>query len=255
MTPRVSFLLGGAQKAGTTALASVLAQHPGVALPRVKEAHVFDAPDTSDGEDVQRVEARFESHFEAAEWNDPGLVLGDATPISMLHPRLIARVARYNPAMRWIVLLRDPVDRAISQWQMEHRRGDERWPMTLAFATEAWRLRGHAADFSDGSPLRHHSYLQRSRYRFQCRELLRCFPRDQVLILRTEALTSDPAGVLGAVWRHIGVDSASAPKAIPKAFVGGYRRVHHWHPARLVARLALMGDDPWSFMDEECQRD
>lgn len=255
MTPRVSFLIGGAQKAGTTALASVLAQHPGVALPRAKEAHVFDAPDTSDDEDVQRVEARFESHFEAAEWNDPGVVVGDATPISVLHPTLIARVARYNPAMRWIVLLRDPVDRAISQWQMERRRGDERWPMTLAFLAEPWRLRGHDGDFSDGSPLRHHSYLERSRYRSQCRELLLRFPREQVLILRTEDLTLNPTGVLTAVWRHIGVMIMQAPEAIPRTFVGGYRRVNRWHPARLIARLALMRDDPWSFMEESCQRD
>ena len=47
-TPRVRFLIGGVQKAGTTALASYLATHPGLRLPAGKEAHVFDAPDFDD---------------------------------------------------------------------------------------------------------------------------------------------------------------------------------------------------------------
>lgn len=254
MIPRVSFLIGGAQKAGTTALASVVAQHPFVVLPNGKEAHVFDAPDASDSEDTARVNERFSTHFAEPRWSDPGIVVGDATPITVLHPVLVARVARYNPAMRWIILLRDPVDRAVSQWHMERERGAEDWPMTFAFLAEKWRLRGHDDDFSDGSPLRHHSYLARSRYRAQCRELLRHFPREQLLILRTEDLTTDPAGVLRAVWKHIGVAMAEAPEVIPRVFAGGYRRVHRWHPARLIARIALMRDDPWSFIDEECPR-
>jgi hypothetical protein len=251
MSPRLGFLLGGVQKAGTTALAAALASHPGVALPAGKEAHVFDAPDFDDGEDSAGVDRRFRAAFPEESWADGSLRLGDATPITVFRPKLVARVARYNPAMRWIILLREPVDRAISQWHMERARGNERLPLWASFLAEPWRLRGHEDDFSDGSPLRHHSYLARGRYRAQCTALFRHFPREQVLLLRTEWLANAPEATLRAVWAHLALP-APAPTTIPRAFEGGYERVSSWHPARWIARLALLKDDPWRYVEQEC---
>ena len=50
--PRVRFVIGGVQKVGTTALATFLGAHPGVALPDGKEAHLFDAPEFDDAWDA-----------------------------------------------------------------------------------------------------------------------------------------------------------------------------------------------------------
>lgn len=254
MTPRVRFMLGGVQKGGTTALAAALARHPAIALPTAKEAHVFDAPDFDDAAAVEGIDARFAGHFDAQAWQDATRLRGDATPITVMHPLLVARVARYNPAMRWIILLRDPVERAISQWHMERARGAERWPAWAAFLFEPLRLRAHRDDFSDGSPLRHHSYLLRSRYRRQCDVLFGHFPAEQVLLLRTEWLSSEPAKVLQAVWRHLGVAAQADDALIPRAFEGGYPRMPAWHPARWIARAALLHDRPQAFIEQACRR-
>jgi hypothetical protein len=254
MTPRVSFLLAGVQKSGTTALAAAIARHPLIALPGAKEAHVFDAPDFSSDESVESINRRFAAAIRSEAWADPDVKVGDATPITIFHPLLVARAARYNPSLRWIVVLRDPVDRAISQWHMERARGDERWPLWAALLLEGWRLRGHEADFSEGSPLRHHSYLARGRYRRQCLSLFRHVPREQVLLLRTDDLSRNPAGTLNAVWAHLGVPAPVGSTAIPRAFEGTYRPLPRLHPARWIARFALMRDDPWSFIEQECRR-
>jgi len=254
MSPRISFLVGGVQKGGTTALAAVIVKHPDVALPGAKEAHVFDAPDVDAHCSVHELDRRFSEHFSAEVWADTTQHLGDATPITMFHPALVERVARYNPAMRWIVLLREPVSRAISQWHMERARGTESWPMWAAFLLENFRTRSSRDDFSDGSPLRHHSYLARGRYREQCAVLFRWFPREQVLFLRTEDLAERPASVLRSVWAHVGVDAPAAPVELIRTFEGGYPAVSRWHPARWIARAALRADDPWGLIEEECPR-
>ena len=159
--PRIGFLIGGVQKAGTTALARYLAGHPQLALPQRKEAHVFDDPGFEADWDRARIDREYARHFDAG--SDDRLH-GDATPIYLFHPTLVERIAAYNPAMRWIVLLRDPVERAISQYGMERARGDEHWPLWAALLFERLRLRGHHHDWSPASPLRHWSYRARGDY-------------------------------------------------------------------------------------------
>lgn len=219
-TPRVGFVIGGAQKAGTSALAAYLARHPAIALPRGKEAHVFDAPDFDEAADAGAIDARYVTHFDA---RPPGVLHGDATPIYMLHPRLIARIHRYNPAMRWILLLRHPVDRALSHYHMERARGDESLPLWLALALERWRLRGHADDFALDSPLRRHSYRLRGDYARQLDALHACFPREQVLVLRQEALADAPGAAVARCLAFLGLPAVISGDAYPRVHAGDYR--------------------------------
>jgi len=232
--PRVSFLIGGVQKGGTTALARYVGVHPHVALPRTKEAHVFDDPAFDDAwtsEDVDRIYAQ---HFDT---DGAEVLVGDATPIYILHPALVARIARYNPAMKWVVILRHPLERALSQHSMEAGRGDETWPFWGAMLLERLRLRGHADDFAWGSPLRHHSYRLRGDYARQLDVLFRHFPREQVLVLRNERLADMPEATMRQVWGFLGLQ-VPAHADYPRVFEGDYQRLRRgglrW---RLYCRL------------------
>ena len=144
--PLIRFLIGGVQKGGTTALASYLGSHPRLRLPRDKEAHVFDDPNFQDASTREQIDRHYQTSFP-----EPGLdtLHGDATPFYVFHPRVVARIARYNPAMRWIVLLRDPVERALSHYHMERIRGHERWPFWIALLRERSRLRGQDDPYWD----------------------------------------------------------------------------------------------------------
>lgn len=219
--PRVQFLIGGVQKAGTSALAAYLARVPGLRLPPGKEAHVFDAPDFDDAWTVDEIDARFAAAFGG--WT-PGALHGDATPITILHPRLIERARRYNPHLRWILLLRDPVERAVSQHHMERARGTERWPLWPALLLERWRLRDHEDDFSDGSPLRHHGYRLRGDYARQLDALYARFPRERVLVLRSDTLRQSPAACVEAVCAFLGVEPPAPTAGYPPVFEGAYAR-------------------------------
>ena len=227
--PRIGFLIGGVQKAGTTALARYLAGHPQLALPQRKEAHVFDDPGFGADWDRARIDREYARHFDAG--SDDRLH-GDATPIYLFHPTLVERIAAYNPAMRWIVLLRDPLERAISQYGMERARGDEHWPLWAALLFERLRLRGHHHDWSPASPLRHWSYRARGDYGRQLRTLRANFPDAQVLVLRSTELRVSHVQVLARICAFLGVRDFNPAPAEITAFEG--------EPARVSRATALL---------------
>lgn len=200
--PRIAFLIGGVQKGGTSALAQYLGAHPGLRLPASKEAHVFDAPDFNEAWTPAQVDARYEGQFANAATD---AMRGDATPFYLFHPRVVARIARYNPAMRWLVLLRDPAERALSHYRMERERGREPWPLWPAMLLERWRLRGYADDFARGSALRRFSYRARGDYARQLDVLYAHFPREQVLLLHSERLRAQPDACVREACAFLGV--------------------------------------------------
>ena len=227
--PRIGFLIGGVQKAGTTALARYLAGHPQLALPQRKEAHVFDDPGFGADWDRARIDREYARHFDAG--SDDRLH-GDATPIYLFHPTLVERIAAYNPAMRWIVLLRDPAERALSHFHMERTRGDEHWPLWAALLFERLRLRGHHHDWSPASPLRHWSYRARGDYGRQLRTLRAHFPDAQVLVLRSTELRVSHVQVLARICAFLGVRDFNPAPAEITAFEG--------EPARVSRATALL---------------
>lgn len=238
--PLLRFVIGGVQKAGTTALARYLGAHPMLQLPRGKEAHVFDAPDFDDAATPFEVDTRYKSLFDAA---TDDTLHGDATPFYLVRAEVIARIARYNPAMRWIVLLRDPVERAVSQHHMERQRRKERWPLPLALLLERGRLRRDAGNLTRGSSLRRHSYVARGDYASQLDALYACFPREQVLLLRSDELRVTPAVVVARACQFLGVPAPSADTTYAPVFTGDYpgipRGSLRWHWLRWWFRHEL----------------
>ncbi len=127
-------------------------------------------------------------------------LLGDRTPIYMYWSPAPQRIAAYNPAMKWIMLLRNPATRAYSQWNMEIKQGRETLPFEVAVRTEAERCRAVL-------PLQHRrwSYVDRGRYAVQLRRIAESFPASQILVLKSEALHADPSSALARVAEFLGI--------------------------------------------------
>jgi hypothetical protein len=137
--------------------------------------------------------------------------------------------------MRWIVLLREPAERALSQYVMERARGHETQPLWAAMLLERRRLRGHEDDFALDSPLRHHGYRLRGDYARQLDALYARFDREQVLVLQSRALDLDPGGVLNGVCAFLGVAPLPAPVLPQRVLEGDYSRL-----PRSVLRMRLL---------------
>ncbi|MDW3220458.1 MAG: sulfotransferase domain-containing protein [Acidimicrobiales bacterium] len=127
MKSRIDFLVAGNQKCGTNTLHDLLAQHPTVRMSSPKEMHYFDRASFADCEDAHRDYHR-RGWAVGEEGLDEQLLYGESTPKYVLfrpsgEPRYLPRIRAYNPAIKLVVLFRDPVERAYSQWNMLRDRG------------------------------------------------------------------------------------------------------------------------------------
>ena len=187
--PGVGFLVAGVQKGGTTALFDHLVEHPALYLPACKEAHFFD---DETGVDWSAPDyAPYHALFQGAA---PGALWGEATPVYIYWPRSLERIAAYNPAMRFILLFRDPAERAWSHWRMERSRGVE--PLSFSDAIRQGRRRVQTGDPAAPGHHRVHSYVERGFYGAQLQRLLARFPRQQVLCLRSADLADRAEEIL-----------------------------------------------------------
>ena len=218
--PLLDFMIVGAQRCGTSALVRFLSQHSEIAMSSPKEAHLFDRPGYSTDWTPEEIDARYRRAFNG---NGGARVRGEATPVYLFFPEIARELARYHRGLKVIVLLRDPVDRAISSYYFQKNRGKEPRPLWVALLLEPLRLRRPHNPRAFGSIMRVCAYRRRGLYSRQLRNLFRHFDREQVLILRTRDLDLHHDAVLRLVFALLGVDEGVriAPETVNRADRGG----------------------------------
>ena len=213
------FLILGGQRCGSTSLYDMLCGHPDVMPASHKEPHFFDNNHLR-GEEFYRRLFPLRMHVRARERRlGRHVVTGEATTYYLAHPAVPARVRALLPDVRLIAILRDPVDRAYSHYQLSVREGREPLSFEEALAAEPGRLAGEEERLlSDptyrGVAHRFHSYRSRGRYVEQLRRWWAEYPRDQLLVLRSEDMFAEPRAVYDQLVRFLGLD----PDADRRAF-------------------------------------
>lgn len=234
------FLIIGAQKAGTSSLRSWLVAHPDVVPTRSKELHWFDRRYLD--EPLRRYWAEFPTR--------PGMALtrlvrrrrvvtGEATPAYLAHPTAPARVRAVLPDVKLVAVLREPVERAVSQYWMGLNNGE--YAMTIEEALDEERvvraeeLARVARGEEPTAALLTRGFVWRGLYADQLARWLDQFPREQLLIVHFDDLARDPLAVYRRVAEFVGVDPDVAPP--PRFTVVNVGR--HGHVAAgTLARLA-----------------
>jgi len=201
------FFLIGAPKAGTSALHAALALHPDLFLSRVKEPKYYmcgDSPppayrgpgDAHSNQEWIWQRERYLSLFDEA---PEGSLRGESTPFYLYNRDARRRIAVDRPDAKLIAVLRDPVDRAYSNWMHLWMDGLEpRGDVVEAISHEQKRVDNGWA------PFWHYQGL--GMYGRQVQDLYDHFPREQVLLLRYRSLVDEPDKVLNRVFDFLGVD-------------------------------------------------
>ena len=220
MTGRLpQFVIAGAPKAGTTALHAALTTHPGLYLSPVKEPKYY----LTDGRPPPRSRQRGPGDAHSAgEWvwrreqylglfaaAPEDAVRGESTPFYLYDRAAHARLAADVPDVKVVVVVRDPVDRAWSNWV--HLRADGLEP-EADFLT-AVRLEERRV--ADGwAPFWHYRGL--GGYGGQLRDLYRHVPRERVSLLRYRQLVDRPRETLDRVSDFLGVAPGVAHTVPPE---------------------------------------
>jgi hypothetical protein len=210
------FVIIGAKRCGTTSLYRYLGEHPQVAplfpsakrLPLMrsdqKGAHYFDS-------NHARGPRWYRSHFRTA-WarRRAGQVTGEASPYYLFHPRVPQLAAKEIPDAKLIALLRDPVDRSYSHWSEQRRNGVETLSFEDALAAEPDRIAGERERLLNDPgavsfPYEQQSYALQSEYAESFERWRAHYPREQMLVLRSEDLYADPQGTYDRVTAFLGL--------------------------------------------------
>lgn len=180
--PGPDFLGIGAQKAATTWLFKRLCMHPEIYFPRGKEVHFWDRRDRGKGEI-----ANYSSMFEGALIDHIGGLTGDITPAYLLlSEERIREIAELSPDLKLLVMLRNPVDRAIS--------------------AAAQVLRSERGETLRGNPLFGRYTTEGGLYGKHLTRWLSVFPRARLLVLTQDEVRETPREVLRRVSEHLGID-------------------------------------------------
>ena len=207
MKPLVSFLGIGVGKSGTTWLHSCLNEHPEIFVSTIKEVNYFSFR-------YDRGRDWYDSIFTSAQHEK---ILGEISPTYFGNPHAPERISQYNPRMKLIAMLRDPVERAYSHYCMQLTGN--------LVSDDIDRVLSPGTRYIDLGF--YHKHLQRyGRY----------FDKEQMKIMIYEDLKTDPSGFFRSILEFLEVDPTFEPSILNKPFGHRKNRKKYWRIYRGLVR-------------------
>ena len=214
-----SFIIIGTVKGGTTSLYNYLTLHPSI-LPAIqKEVNFFNRNHI-----FQKGLKWYLAHFPQIPQN-LNLIAGEASPNYMYYRGAAKRAFKCLPEVKLIVILRNPIDRAISHYYMACRLGQEKRSLAESLAGEVEIIKNipqqgfEAVNFLQQPA----GYLRCGLYVYFLKQWMNVFPRERVLVLKSEEMYEEPAATMEGVFDFLGVANHQLSE-YKNYFYGSYSR-------------------------------
>ncbi len=203
------FIITGAQKAGTSSLFFYLAQHPDLKLAVDKELHYYNYYNR-----MGRDQNWYRSFFPLAA-TSKGKLTGEASPYYLFAEHAAKALKHDLPDIKLIALLRNPIDRAYSAYQMNKRNNQSpNFPSSFEQAI-------NNENFHDEASI---LYLMRGHYAQHIKNWLKYFDREQFLFIKSEKFFADPHNTLKQCYDFLGVETIYPDNLSPQV-VGHYSEI------------------------------
>ncbi len=199
------FIIIGAQKAGTSSLYFYLSQHPNIRVSATKEIHYYNY------HVLRGKRLGWYRSFFPLKFTGRHQITGEASPYYLFDHAVPQRIKKDLPDVKLIALLRDPIDRAHSAYNMNKRQQQE----------DDFPTFEQAIANQDMSCEQSVLYLFRGRYADHLKHWLQYFSRDQFLFIKSEDFFRDPNASLDEVYGFLGVPKIY-PQSIRPQEVGAY---------------------------------
>lgn len=187
---RIDFIVAGVQKAGTTALDLYLRKHDEIGMGKIKEIHFFDNEKYFNNKKIDYREYHNNFDFTLGK-----KVYGEVTPIYSWWKDSIKRISNYNKKIKLIIILRNPIDRAFSNWNMEVSRNNENRDFYTCISENK----------PDGIQNRITSYKERGFYYNQVNELFNYFDKSQLMFVKYEDFLREQEFYLSMIFSFLKV--------------------------------------------------
>ena len=186
--PLPNFIIVGGQKCGSSALYKFISQHPDVKRAFVKEPHYFSGEFSSKSKLWYRAQfPRVKAHQQT----------GEASPSYCTHPLAPKRIKEQIPDCKLVFIVRNPVDRAVSNYYHSVKYGVEDLDIEKAFDRPMELFDEEYQKMADNPTYKssfynRHAYIHKGLYMFHLKRWTNQFPRHQILILENENLLIQP---------------------------------------------------------------
>jgi hypothetical protein len=190
---KIDFFVGGAPKSGTSTIYDIMRQHSEISCPIIKEGHFFSLPEVKNTYyEVKFIESvkDFESNFHDSDNAD--MKFGDFSPSYLRYENSMERIKACNPDVKAIFILRDPIDRMISHYQMDK---------SLGYVNQSL----DKIVFSEEETLFKSEYLDNSYYTSGVKNAIKIFGSSNVLLVSFEEFKDDSVGVVNSILSFIGI--------------------------------------------------
>ena len=215
----IDFLVPGFSKCGTTTLCAMLAQHPDIYIPELKEPWYFSS------DDFPAKQADYIQHFSPAL---PGQLLGEGSVNYSGYQKediSIARIRDNNPACRFIFIARNPLRRIESSYREMHHSGVKfglNAPYSLAENLEMFP-----------------QMIKDSQFFARISKYLAAFGEQSIRVIFLEDLKADPQAEMAKCFRHLGVDSGFRVQQAPRLNRGSSK----YYDSRILRHIR---SKPWT---------
>lgn len=196
---KATFAVVGVRRSGTTSLAHSLSRHPLIRLCNSEDSGFF-------AKDKLFEKGNPSSSFSsmASTYSGAQMIWGDVCPDYIFHTPSIARLSHYNPSIKLITILRNPAERAFSDWQYATYKGWEDRPFMTAIQEEL-NARHQPSAAQDQLNVMTSSYLARSMYGEQIQSLIQYFDPHQLLFIRSDDFKYDTPVIMYRVFQFLNV--------------------------------------------------
>ena len=197
------FIIIGATKSGTTSLFAYLDRHPQILSPHRKEINFFNR-------NFEMGVPWYLAQFPAIA-DLPEFITGEASPFYIYREQVISRIKKLFPDLKLIAMLRDPVERTISEYYHAVNHGIEKRSLETIIEVEKERL---VID-SRSKAMQHFGYLLNSIYIEKIAKWKDNFPDKNILIIKSESFFEDTPKIMKQVYQFLGITYQSQEEHIP----------------------------------------
>jgi len=213
-----NFIIIGAMKAATTSLYTYLKQHPDVFMTSIKEPMFFNSLNTENdfvlkGRKTKKIKS-FDEYYSLFKKAANETAIGEASPAYISNNSCAKLIKEHLPNTKIIAILRQPVERAYSNFL--HAKRADREPIENfeeALIAEEKRID------ENWSPLYH--YKTKGHYYQQLKRYIDLFPENQIKVILFKDIISNPQKVSKEVFDFLEVDNSFTPNTSKKANVSG----------------------------------
>jgi ubiquinone/menaquinone biosynthesis C-methylase UbiE len=212
-----TYLIIGAAKCGTSSLHEYLMQHPDVGKVLTKQLHFFDQFYDRGIEWYKVCLPFIWQKFFTEKLLKKNYATGEATAHYINHPSAPKRVAEILPNVKIIVMLRNPIDRTYSHYQMELNNNNENLSFEDAISAEPNRIKDELIEFEknesfSGKNFPHRAYVSGSKYAEQLKKWFKYFPKEQFHFVKAEDFNNNPSQVYNDVLKFLNLRSHELPE-------------------------------------------